>query len=157
MAKKKLSFFGKVTNAVTGKTAEERVADALQKRELQKLERTAYLEERKRQAPLVGQAKAKFVAKQQIKRITAPKPQGGGLFGGQAQKGFDPFTFGNNAGAFSSSATKNAKKVPSVSDIANMKFVDYSNPQGGAKAQVKKKLRKRKVKSKVKRRAKKKR
>jgi len=141
MAKKE-GFFNTIARVVTGKTAEQRQHDADVKRKVQMLEQQAYEQERLRQAPSIGQAKARVQAKARIKQLSQPKPQGGllnlGTFG-KPVGGFDALTFGSSSGAFGSQSKQ--PKVPSPMDVANMQFTDYSLPK---KSSVKSKLKKRK-------------
>ena len=145
--KKKEGFFNTVARVVTGKTAEQRQHDADVKRKVQMLEQQAYEQERLRQAPSIGQAKARVQAKQKIKAISTPKPKSSGLLNlgtfGKPVGGFDPLTFGSSSGAFGSKSKQ--PKVPSPMDVANMQFVDYAN-QSVAKNRVKSKLKRRKKK-----------
>ena len=164
--KKKEGFFSKVADVVTQTTPEQRQKAREQAREnkkalqyqnqiIAKKQQLAYQQARLQQSTRIGHAKAKIEADRQIKALSQPKPSGGLInlgSWGKAQQGFDPFSFGNSAGAFNS-GTKKPQKVMSVNDVANMKFVDYSQPQS-VKSAVKKKVRKKRAKSKVRRKRK---
>lgn len=149
--KKKKGFFNTVARVVTGKTAEQRSKEAQEKKHTMMLEQQAYLQERDRQAPRIGQAKAKIQAQQRIKALSQPKPKTGllnlGDFG-KTQAGFDPLTFGASSGAFGSKAKQ--PKVPSPMDVANMHFKDYTKKPSPAKAKVKAKIKRKRRRKKKK-------
>lgn len=89
--KKKVGFFEKVVTGLTGKTAEQRQADALLKNQIQQKQLASYRAEQLAQAENVGKARADFEAKQQIANVGKQKPLFNidiGEFGKQ-KEGFD--------------------------------------------------------------------
>jgi hypothetical protein len=89
--KKKVGFFEKVVTGLTGKTAEQRQADALLKNQIQQKQLASYRAEQLAQAENIGKARADWEAKQQIANIGKPKPLFNidiGEFGKQ-KEGFD--------------------------------------------------------------------
>ena len=89
--KKKVGFFQKVMTGLTGRTPEQRQADALLKNQIQQKQIEAYHQEQLARAGEVGKARADWEAKQQIANVGKPKPLFNvdiGTFG-KAQEGFD--------------------------------------------------------------------
>jgi len=100
---KKVSFYQKVMSGLTGKTPEQRQADAVWEAEQRRANQIAlqtakakelasYRQERVAKATEIGRAKADFEAKQQIANVGKPKPMFSGInLGtfGKAQEGFD--------------------------------------------------------------------
>jgi len=149
MAKKKeTSFFQKIVTGVTGRTPEQRHADAVLKSKVKEKQMTYFRQEQLAQAENVGRERARVQARQQINQFSQPQKSLTGIdIGtfGKLQQGFDPLTFGAGTGAFGKS-TK-APKVPSTMQIANMQFPDYTKPM---KSMVVKKMKHKRRKKKVK-------
>jgi len=123
MAKKKeTSFFQKIVTGVTGRTPEQRHADALLKGKIKAKQLASFRAEQLNQASIVGKARAEIQAKQQIKAMSNPQKSTGlvniGTWG-KTKEGFDPFTFGGTAGLGVAKKKKKGKKTPSVSDYLN--------------------------------------
>jgi len=114
---KKTSFFEKVVSGVTGKTKEQRRADALLKSKIRQRQLASFRAEQLKQADIIGKRRAEIQAQQQIKQMSQPKKSGlidlGGW--GKTQANFDPMTFGSSSGTFRTSGKKK-KKLPSVDD-----------------------------------------
>ena len=88
---KKISFFEKVVTGLTGKTTEQRQADAILKNQIQQKQLASYRAEQLAQAENVGKARADWETKQQIANVGKPKPLFNidiGEFGKQ-KEGFD--------------------------------------------------------------------
>lgn len=92
--KKKYSFFEKVATGLTGKTPEQRKADAMLKNQIEQKQLASYRAEQLANADKVGKAKADWETQQQIKNIGKPKPLVNLGGWGQAQQGFDVWSFG---------------------------------------------------------------
>jgi len=163
--KKKVGFFEKVVTGLTGKTAEQRQADALLKNQIQQKQLLSYRAEQLAQAENVGKARADWEAKQQIANVGKPKPLFNidiGEFGKQ-QQGFDINNVFGTAGAsgFSGGGTpahqrvkgkikemhKSVPKLFSVQDAINL-----GNQYGGlggrsvGVSKVRRKIRKHRIK-----------
>jgi len=112
---KKVSFYQKVMSGLTGKTPEQRQADALLKNQIQQKQLLSYRAEQLAQAENVGKARADWEAKQQIANVGKPKPLFNidiGEFGKQ-QQGFDINNVFGTAGAsgFSGGGTPAHQRV----------------------------------------------
>jgi hypothetical protein len=92
--KKKYGFFENVVTGLTGKTPDQRKADAILKNQIQQKQLASYRARQLEQAENVGKARADWEAKQQISNIGKPKPLINIGNYGLAQQGFDPFSFG---------------------------------------------------------------
>ena len=167
---KKISFFEKVVTGLTGKTAEQRQADAILKNQIQQKQLASYRAEQLAQAENVGKARADWETKQQIANVGKPKPLFNidiGEFGKQ-QKGFDINNVFGTEGGFGTPAHQQVKgkikqlrtstpKLFSVADAINFDASKVSTSTGSgwggaglsgglSVSKVRGKLRKHKVK-----------
>lgn len=166
--KKEVSFWEKLKTGVTGKTPEQRRADAVWEAEQRRANQVAlqtakakelasYREERVRRASELGRAKADWEAKQQISNVGKPKPMFSGVnLGtfGKAQEGFDINNVFGNAGASGFGGGTPAhqgvkrkikelhKSTPQMFSVADA--INFGSQYGGlgvAKAKVRRKIR----------------
>jgi len=148
---KKVGFFEKVVTGLTGKTAEQRQADALLKNQILMKQTQAYRQEQMVQAENVGKARADWEAKQQIQNLGKPKP----LFNldigeyGKLQKGFDPMTFGEGSGSFAHQQVKGKiqqlkTETPKLFNLSEA--MAFEGGEIGVKNVVRGKMRKHRVK-----------
>ena len=154
---KKVGFFEKVVTGLTGRTAEQRQADALMQNQVKQKQLASYRAEQLAQAENVGKAKADWEAQQQIKNLGKPKSLLNLDIGeyGKLQGGFNPMTFGTEVGGYGVTPAHQRVKgkiremqssAPKLFTLAEAMSFEGGSMGGGMKSAVRSKVRKHRVK-----------